>query len=339
MIDATLPSYKREEIIWDSPLTKDEKYTLLALNTFVDGNGECWPGNRRLSKMMSVPVSTMKRYISSLEEKGVVTRKRRYRKDGGETSSGKRIDFEAIAALTPSPPVSHPQLTSEPGGVSTSEPPPSPPVSHQELSNRIHSERTYSSTTRAKPRKEGGGSELAPLLDSEGINAKEIAEWLCSEYWYHQMGSAEPLRFNCTRYLVDACKGHTKATARDAMLAFWEAMLGYVDINESINKPERFLAMRLKDREPLSAGNRERVLQYEQEIKARYHRKSAADYNRRWLAHAESAGILLDVRINEADQFYSFWYGDTGEPGNLNLWDLPPRYAHLTIDQLMKVPA
>lgn len=203
----------------------------------------------------------------------------------------------------------------------------------------IDQNKILTSTTRAKPRKEGGGSERVPLLDSEGSNAKEIAEWLCSEYWYHQMGSAEPLRFNCTRYLVDACKGHTKATARDAMLAFWEAMLGYVDINESINKPERFLAMRLKDREPLSAGNRERVLQYEQEVKARYHRKSAADYNRRWLAHAESAGILLDVRINEADQFYSFWYGDTGEPGNLNLWDLPPRYAHVTIDQLMKVPA
>ena len=91
MIDATLPSYKREEIIWDSPLTKDEKYTLLALNTFVDGNGECWPGNRRLSKMMSVPVSTMKRYIAALEEKGVVTRDLRYRKDGGETSSKKRV--------------------------------------------------------------------------------------------------------------------------------------------------------------------------------------------------------------------------------------------------------
>jgi len=186
MSDATLPSYKREEIIWDSPLTKDEKYTLLALNTFVDGNGECWPGNRRLSKMMSVPVSTMKRYIASLEEKGVVTRKRRYRKDGGETSSGKRVDFDAIAALTPSPPVSHPQPVDEPGGQPVDEPPPSPPVSHQELSNRtIQKESSHSRTTTSiakKRRKSGSSSERedASLLKGEALpeDGIEKAEWV-----------------------------------------------------------------------------------------------------------------------------------------------------------------
>lgn len=108
MSDASLPSYKREEIIWHSPLSKDEKYTLLALNSFVNRNGECWPGNRKLSAMMSVPVSTLKRYMTSLEEKGIIVRRRRFRADGGETSSKKRIDFDAIAALAPGSPVSHP---------------------------------------------------------------------------------------------------------------------------------------------------------------------------------------------------------------------------------------
>jgi hypothetical protein len=223
MIDATLPSYKREEIIWDSPLTKDEKYTLLALNTFVDGNGECWPGNRRLSKMMSVPVSTMKRYIASLEEKGVVNRDRRYRKDGGETSSKKRVDFEAIAALTPSPPVSHPQPVDEPGGVSTSEPPPSPPVSHQEPSNRNIQKESSHLTTTEQPKKKSSSKRVrddASLLEGEALDreAVEVAKWMLDTY-----PILEQYGITLTRRLVDSCFDQGQLDATVAVLALLQA--------------------------------------------------------------------------------------------------------------------
>lgn len=225
MSDATLPSYKREEIIWDSPLTKDEKYTLLALNTFVDGNGECWPGNRKLSKMMSVPVSTMKRYIASLEEKGVVTRKRRYRKDGGETSSGKRVDFDAIAALTPSSSVNHPQPTSEPGGWPMDELPPSPPVSHQEPSNRTdQKERSHLTTTSnaKKKQKSSGSSECdASLLGGEekalDRGSVDVAQWTLTTY-----PMLEQYGITLTKRLVDSCFDRGKIDATVAVLALMQ---------------------------------------------------------------------------------------------------------------------
>lgn len=276
-------------------------------------------------------VRTLKRVFKTLEDKGLLIA-RKFNRDDWNHTKWYTIDYEALNTLALSiVPSCHDQSCQvgtmqgdnvAPSSIST------------ETNNQI-----LTSTTRAKPRKKGGGSESVSLLDSEGSTAKDIAEWLCAEYWYHQMGSADPLRFNCTSYLVDACKGHTKETARAAMLAFWEAMLGYVDIGQSINKPERFLAMRLKDREPMSSGNRGKVEEYERAVRERMRRASAIDYNLRWLSHAESADLIYGLQIDEEYQFYHFFYSDTGEQKNLNLWVLPPRYDHLTIDQLMKVAA
>ena len=96
MSDRQIPSYERLGIILESNLSGNDKLTLVVLNQFVDGHGECWPGNQRLARLMSAEVTTVKRRISALEAKGVVTRRRRFNADGSETGSVKRIDFEAI---------------------------------------------------------------------------------------------------------------------------------------------------------------------------------------------------------------------------------------------------
>jgi len=200
--------FEREQIIWQSPLTKDEKFTLLALNSFIGADGRCFPGNRRLASMLSVPVSTARRYLSSLEKQGILKRVRKYRDNGGETSSEKIVSFDAIKSLTPCSPVSNPMTISEQGAMTTSEHPPCSPVSNQELSNRTIQKRTDHTTTTSQG--EGSSSDDNFPLGKEGKQPsfeKEVGKYVA------RICRNNDLHVTVTNALIKACKGKTYEVA------------------------------------------------------------------------------------------------------------------------------
>ena len=72
-----LKHYDREKLVWSCDLPSNEKLLLLVLNSFVDGNGECWPGQEMLSRMCSFSDRTVRNLCASLEKKGVIAREQR----------------------------------------------------------------------------------------------------------------------------------------------------------------------------------------------------------------------------------------------------------------------
>ena len=88
-----LTHYKREQIIWESPLPGNEKFLLLALNSFVDGDGECFPGVEKLSEMCNIGVRTVVRLTESLTTKGAITKQPRTKENGKRNSNLYKIIF------------------------------------------------------------------------------------------------------------------------------------------------------------------------------------------------------------------------------------------------------
>ncbi|MEO0988679.1 MAG: helix-turn-helix domain-containing protein [Cyanobacteria bacterium J06639_14] len=93
-----LKHHERERLIWDSTLSGNEKLLTLALNSFVDGNGECFPGQETLAQMCGLKVRSIRNLCKSLELKGVLARTHRYGKDGNRTSDKYRLSFQVLAA-------------------------------------------------------------------------------------------------------------------------------------------------------------------------------------------------------------------------------------------------
>ncbi len=91
-----LNHFERQGIIWKSSLPANEKLLALALNSFVDGNGECFPGQKTLADMCGMSDRTVRGLCKKLETKGVLVRSHRYAKDGNRTSDLYRIDFQAL---------------------------------------------------------------------------------------------------------------------------------------------------------------------------------------------------------------------------------------------------
>jgi hypothetical protein len=92
-----LSYYERERLIWQSTLSGNEKLLALALNSFVDGHGECFPGQETLASMCGLKDRTIRNLCKSLEEKGVIERVHRYRKGGNRTSDKYRLSFTVLA--------------------------------------------------------------------------------------------------------------------------------------------------------------------------------------------------------------------------------------------------
>lgn len=91
--------YRREQLIWESNLKSGEKILLLALNSFVDGNGRCWPKQRTLGSMTGQTRRTIMSTCQSLEEKKILAKETRF-KDKQKISSLYTVNFDRIEALT-----------------------------------------------------------------------------------------------------------------------------------------------------------------------------------------------------------------------------------------------
>ena len=104
-----LKHYEREKIIWDSELPGNEKFLLLAINSFVDSNGECWPGQELLARMCGIKDRTIRNLCKALETKGIIERNRRFDTRGFRTSDKFKVNFDAVKNPTGKPPQTLPE--------------------------------------------------------------------------------------------------------------------------------------------------------------------------------------------------------------------------------------
>lgn len=97
MTKQLLSHFDREGIIWRCNAPPSQKLLMLALNSFVDGEGKCYPGVERLAKMMGASAATVKRAINELEAAGVVKRESR-RLGCRQASNLYTVNFEKISS-------------------------------------------------------------------------------------------------------------------------------------------------------------------------------------------------------------------------------------------------
>jgi biotin operon repressor len=114
-----LSHFDREGIIWRCHAPSSQKLLLLALNSFVDGEGKCYPGVERLAQMMGASTATVKRAIRELESEGIINRQSR-RAGGKQTSNLYTVDFGKISSSFCTPEVSAAQ--NEPRSAAQNEP-------------------------------------------------------------------------------------------------------------------------------------------------------------------------------------------------------------------------
>jgi len=94
-----LKHFDRESMIWGADIPANEKLFLLALNSFVDANGECYPGLELLARMTGFTERTCRTIRDRLKDKGIITTGRRYNSQGFRSSDRYRIDFDSIKSL------------------------------------------------------------------------------------------------------------------------------------------------------------------------------------------------------------------------------------------------
>ena len=67
-------------------VSSSEKLLLIALSNYADENGKCYPSQRRLSEDTCLSDRTIRRLLTALTERGMLSRKERVRPDGSRGS-------------------------------------------------------------------------------------------------------------------------------------------------------------------------------------------------------------------------------------------------------------
>jgi hypothetical protein len=67
-------------------LSPSEKVVLLALANYADEKNRCWPSQKRLAEMTGLTDRWVRKILSTLETRGFLTREKRCRDDGSQTS-------------------------------------------------------------------------------------------------------------------------------------------------------------------------------------------------------------------------------------------------------------
>ncbi len=91
-----LNHFDRERLIWNCTLKPSEKIVLLALNSFVDAEGKCFPGCDKLAQMTGYDRSTLFRILKNLYKSKLVTKHERRTQKGSWSSNLYRIDFTML---------------------------------------------------------------------------------------------------------------------------------------------------------------------------------------------------------------------------------------------------
>jgi DNA-binding Lrp family transcriptional regulator len=94
-----LTHFDREKLIWDSPYEPFAKLLLLSLNSFVNGDGECWPSIETLGKMTGMSRNSVIRKVKELSSDKVVKGVEQFNAAGRQKSNKYQIDFEALGRV------------------------------------------------------------------------------------------------------------------------------------------------------------------------------------------------------------------------------------------------
>lgn len=116
-----------------------EKSILLVLANYVGGDGRCYPGQQNIGKQACCSERTVREVLRSLEERGIIRREQRRRKDGSRTSdiivlvqfdqpANSAGSGEANRQISPNQPANS-------AGPTTFEPPVEPPAAARERSD------------------------------------------------------------------------------------------------------------------------------------------------------------------------------------------------------------
>ena len=77
--------------IYSSDLSHRAKTVYIYLRDRSDASGVCWPGIKTIASELKLSRSTVKRALEELYQAGLVTRERRWRKNGSCTSNLYRL--------------------------------------------------------------------------------------------------------------------------------------------------------------------------------------------------------------------------------------------------------
>jgi hypothetical protein len=93
------PQMSVKALTWafDQPIAGNGKVVLLALADHANERGICWPSISLLMQRAHVGERTVQRVIQSLEDAGFITRERRQRENGGDTSNLYRLMLDKVS--------------------------------------------------------------------------------------------------------------------------------------------------------------------------------------------------------------------------------------------------
>ena len=89
----------RLEAIWDCGHGAIEKLILLCLNSYLSGEGECFPSVSTIATRCGTSARTVNRAIRGLESEGVIKRVPRALEVGRQTSNLYKVDFSALKPM------------------------------------------------------------------------------------------------------------------------------------------------------------------------------------------------------------------------------------------------
>ncbi len=93
-----LRHFDREKLIYDSDLKPGERHILLAVNSFVGADGECFPKQSTLADMTGYRREAVNRILKGLEAQGVISIKHQFRSKGrGQTSNRYSVNWPELA--------------------------------------------------------------------------------------------------------------------------------------------------------------------------------------------------------------------------------------------------
>jgi hypothetical protein len=189
-------------------------------------------------------------------------------------------------------------------------------------------------TTTTKDERGSSSEGESASLDGEALErANAVADYIASSCSYlGEDGEVYPYRK--TKALVKACEGHDKESALKAVWSTWEFMDFERSKGRSIDAPQGVICRALMDWHQPSAEYEAKQRASQAEHAQEQRRAKAIDYNYRWLTLANGVGLIEITEYDEPKQNYSYRYTGDPTPRNLNLWDLPPKYAHLTLEEL-----
>lgn len=153
-----------------------KKFVLVTVADHANGVGLCFPGQKRLCRMLGAGERTVRRHLDELEREGYIARRERRRKDGTRTSDLYQLDptgqFGLLAMLTEDgESINRPNWPKSPAKLAGHEPsvepkdltPPTPPAAEREAESD------------PPPAKAGKGKGLLSFLGkgSQAVNPPE----------------------------------------------------------------------------------------------------------------------------------------------------------------------